>query len=150
VGGGRAPRKGSVPGASVRLGRRAFAAKIRRLAKSLRRPAGGAENRTFHPDSVLRGAAGPSIIRVVKAARKRKAVALQEAIQTTERLLGEEAPSERLASAQQDVKGRGMQDFALSMLVSELTRVVVAQQERIEELEARLSEMATPEEATAE
>lgn len=62
-----------------------------------------------------------------------KAIALQEAVQTVESLLEED--SVRLTSAQQDVVGRGMDDFVSAMLIAELTRVVAAQQERIGELE---------------
>lgn len=72
--------------------------------------------------------------------RQRKAEAMQEAIQTAERLLGEE--SERLRSTQRDVVGKTMQDYVFSMLIAELTRVVAAQQERIEKLEAQLKKPA--------
>ena len=68
---------------------------------------------------------------------QRKAQAMAEAVQTTERLLGGE--SERLHSAQKDVVGKTMQDYVFSMLISELTRVVDAQQERIEALEETLA-----------
>ena len=62
-----------------------------------------------------------------------QAIALSEAIQTIEDLLGED--SERLHSAQHDVVGRGMPEYVFAMVVSELSRVVARQQERIEELE---------------
>ena len=68
---------------------------------------------------------------------QRKAQAMAEAVQTTERLLGGE--SERLGSAQKDVAGRQMQDYVFSMLISELTRVVAGQRERIEALEKDLA-----------
>ncbi len=68
---------------------------------------------------------------------QRKAQAMQEAVQTTEGLLGGE--SERLRSAQRDVVGKTMQDYVFSMLISELTRVVAGQQERIEALEETLA-----------
>ncbi len=62
---------------------------------------------------------------------------MAEAVQTTERLLGED--SERLRSAQRDVVGRQMQDYVFSMLIAELVRVVDAQQERIDRLEKDLA-----------
>ena len=68
---------------------------------------------------------------------QRKAQAMAEAVQTTERLLGED--SERLRSAQKDAVGKTMQDYVFSMLIAELARVVDAQQERIEALEKDLA-----------
>ncbi len=62
---------------------------------------------------------------------------MAEAVQTTERLLGED--SERLHSAQKDVVGKTMQDYVFSMLIAELVRVVDAQQERIDKLEEALA-----------
>jgi uncharacterized small protein (DUF1192 family) len=65
---------------------------------------------------------------------RERAIALSEASQTIERLLGEDSP--RLHSAQHDVLGRGLPEYVFAMVVSELTKVVAAQQERIERLEA--------------
>jgi hypothetical protein len=70
---------------------------------------------------------------------REQAIALQEATQTIERLLGEGNPSPRLQSATHDVLGRTMPEFVFAMVVSELTRVVAAQQQRIEQLEAKLA-----------
>jgi hypothetical protein len=79
---------------------------------------------------------------------REQAVALQEAVQTVERLLPEEGTSERLERAQTDMVGRGMDSFVFSMVVSELTRVVADQQERIEKLEKGLEDVEA--EATRE
>jgi hypothetical protein len=68
---------------------------------------------------------------------REQAIALQEAIQNIEELLGED--SERLYSAQHDALGRTMQEFVFAMVVSELARVVAAQQEQIDALEAKLA-----------
>jgi hypothetical protein len=70
---------------------------------------------------------------------RQKAIALSEASETIKDLLGDEAPSERLMSAQHDVAGRTMPDYVFAMVVSELTRVVAAQQERIDELEGEIA-----------
>jgi len=67
---------------------------------------------------------------------RKKVLALRETFETIEHLLGEEASSERLRSAQRDVVGRTMDDFVFSMLLAELTRVVAAQQEEISVLRA--------------
>ena len=67
---------------------------------------------------------------------QRKAQAMAEAIQTTERLLDGE--SERLHSAQRDVAGKTMQDYVFSMVIAELVRVVAGQQEQIDRLEKDL------------
>lgn len=70
---------------------------------------------------------------------REKAAALQEAIETVERLLGEEGGNERLYSAKHDVVGRSMPDYVMSMLVAELARVVAGQQERLGQLEEALT-----------
>ena len=67
---------------------------------------------------------------------QQKAVALQESIQSIERLLGE--PSERLYSAQFDVAGRTDPHYVSAMLVSELVRVVARQQAEIEALKDQI------------
>ena len=64
-----------------------------------------------------------------------KAIAMDEALETIQRLLGEGSPSDRLVSARDDVTASTMDDFVFSMLIAELTRVVAAQQERIDALE---------------
>lgn len=66
---------------------------------------------------------------------RQKDIALAEAIQVAERLLGDEAQRERLTSAQIDVVGRSMPEYRLTMLVAELTGVVADQQGKIAELE---------------
>jgi hypothetical protein len=66
---------------------------------------------------------------------REQAIALSEAIQIIKGLLGEDSP--RLYSAQHDVVGRGMPEYVSSMVIFELTKVVAAQQERIEALEAK-------------
>jgi hypothetical protein len=71
-----------------------------------------------------------------------QAIALQEAIQTIEGLLGEGTPSPRLYSALHDAAGQTMPEFVFAMVVSELTRVVADQQEQIYELEAKLASLA--------
>lgn len=76
----------------------------------------------------------------VEILNREKAIAVQEAAQTVVDLLGE--GSARLRSAEHDVVGRQMDDFVFAMLVAELTRVVAAQQERIEKLEAQLKKQA--------
>jgi hypothetical protein len=65
--------------------------------------------------------------------QREQAIALSEATQTIEDLLGKDSP--RLYSAQHDALGRTMPEFVFAMVVSELTKVVAAQQERIEQLE---------------
>jgi hypothetical protein len=70
---------------------------------------------------------------------REQAIAMQEAVQSIEDLLGEGTPSPRLYSAQHDVAGKTMEGFVFAMVVSELTRVVAAQQQRIEQLEAKLA-----------
>jgi hypothetical protein len=68
---------------------------------------------------------------------REQAIALSEAVQTIEDLLGAKAgdPGSRLHSAQHDVVGRTMEGYVFAMVVSELTKVVADQQERIAELE---------------
>jgi hypothetical protein len=78
--------------------------------------------------------AGPAVL------VREQVIALQEAMQTIEELLGEDSP--RLHSAQHDVVGRSMPDFVFSMVVGELTRVVARQAERIDELEKAVAKPA--------